>query len=171
MKSSDQLAVLRYCTWLWEQSVTLSRDPVCSHAGVVLAVTPGCPQEQSGCHHLQREGDEGEVEGPAQRALHPFWWCGVLVEQIHACQETADGAQGAQTWGVEVEAAWMFVFCHTHSLQENLAYTKLIFTTILTLTFRRNNTSHSKYHILTEWSDCLDNMRYIRISSIYLRKW
>lgn len=70
---------------------------VSSHAGVVFAVTPGCPQEQRGCHHLQREGDEGEVEGPAQRALHPVWWWGILAEQIHSGQETADGAQSAQT--------------------------------------------------------------------------
>lgn len=74
---------------------------VSSHAGVVFAVTPGRPQEQSGCHHLQREGDEGEVEGPAQRALHPLWWWGIMVEQIHPGPETADGAQSAQTWWVE----------------------------------------------------------------------
>lgn len=71
--------------------------PVSSHAGVVFAVAPGRPEEQSSCHHLQREGDEGEVEGPAQRTLHPFWWWGILVEQIHPGQETADGAQRAQT--------------------------------------------------------------------------
>lgn len=74
-------------------SSSLLCNPVSSHAGVVLAVTPGCPQEQSSCHHLQREGDECEVEGPAQRALHPFWRFDDLMEQIHPSQETADCAQ------------------------------------------------------------------------------
>jgi len=60
-------------------------------------VTPGRPKEQSSCHHLQRKGDEGEVEGPAQRALHPFGRCGVLVEQVHPGQEAADGAQRTKT--------------------------------------------------------------------------
>lgn len=71
--------------------------PVGHHPGVVLAVAPGRPQEQGSGHHLQREGDEGEVEGPAQRALHPVWWFCILVEQIHPCQETADSSQRAQT--------------------------------------------------------------------------
>lgn len=70
---------------------------VSCHAGVVFVVTPGRPQEQSSCHHLQREGDEGKVEGPAQRALHPIWRWGILVEQIQPSQETADGAQRTQT--------------------------------------------------------------------------
>ncbi|KAF3852360.1 hypothetical protein F7725_005715 [Dissostichus mawsoni] len=71
--------------------------PVRRHAAVVFAVTPRRPQKQSSCHHLQGEGDEGEVEGPAQRAHHPCWGRGILLEQIHARQEAADGAQSAQT--------------------------------------------------------------------------
>lgn len=83
-------------------SVSLGHS-VCCHAGVVLAVTPGCPQEQSGGHHLQRKGDEGEVKGPAQGAFHPFRrFCG-LVEQIQTGQKTADSSQRAQTWEVEEE--------------------------------------------------------------------
>lgn len=39
--------------------------PVSSHAGVTLAVASGRPQEQSRCHHLQREGDESQVQRPA----------------------------------------------------------------------------------------------------------
>lgn len=41
--------------------------PVRDHARVVLAVAARRPEEQGRRHHLQREGDEGEVEGPAQR--------------------------------------------------------------------------------------------------------
>lgn len=67
--------------------------PVCCHAGVVLAVTPGGPQKQSGSHHLQRDGDEGEVEGPAQGDLHPLRPREGLVEQIQAGQEAADRSQ------------------------------------------------------------------------------
>lgn len=37
------------------------RDPVSGHASVVLAVAPGGPDEQSGGHHLQRGGDQGQV--------------------------------------------------------------------------------------------------------------
>lgn len=75
------------------------RYPVRRHAGVVLAVTPGGPDEESGCHHLQRDGDEGEVEGPAQRDLHPLRPREGLVEQIQAGQEAADCSERAQTWG------------------------------------------------------------------------
>lgn len=71
------------------------RYPVRRHAGVVLAVTPGGPDEQSGGHHLQRDGDEGEVEGPAQRDLHPLRPREVLVEQIQAGQEAADCSERA----------------------------------------------------------------------------
>lgn len=73
------------------------RYPVRRHRGVVLAVTPGGPDEEGGGHHLQRDGDEGEVEGPAQRDLHPLWPREVLVEQIQAGQEAADCSQRAQT--------------------------------------------------------------------------
>lgn len=74
-------------------------DAVRCHAGVVLAVAPGGPDEEGGGHHLQRDGDEGEVEGPAQSDLHPLGPREGLVEQIQAGQETADCPQRAQTWG------------------------------------------------------------------------
>lgn len=73
------------------------RYPVRRHAGVVLAVTPGGPDEEGGGHHLQRDGDEGEVEGPAQRDLHPLRPREGLVEQIQAGQEAADCSERAQT--------------------------------------------------------------------------
>lgn len=72
------------------------RYPVRRHAGVVLTVTPGGPEKESGGHHLQRDGDEGEVEGPAQRDLHPLRPREGLVEQIQAGQEAADRPQRAQ---------------------------------------------------------------------------
>lgn len=72
--------------------------PVRGHAGVVFVVTPGRPEEQGRRHHLQREGDEGEVEGPAQSALRTLGRRDELVEQIHPGQETAHGAQRAEAW-------------------------------------------------------------------------
>lgn len=39
-------------------------DPIRPYAGVVIAVTSGCPDEQRGSHHLQREGDKSQVERP-----------------------------------------------------------------------------------------------------------
>lgn len=81
-----------------------SGHSVGSHTGVVSAVTPGRPQEQSSGHQLQREGDEGEVQGPAQRALHPVWWWVMPVEQIQTGQETADSSQRAQAWWAEAKS-------------------------------------------------------------------
>lgn len=75
------------------------RDPVRRHAGVVLAMAPCGPDEESGGHHLQRDRDEGKVEGPAQRDLHTLWPRERLVEQIQAGQEAADCSERAQTWG------------------------------------------------------------------------
>lgn len=57
-----------------EGDCSLLGHPVSRHGSVVFAVTSGCPQKQGGCHHLQRERDEGKVEGPAHGALHHFWW-------------------------------------------------------------------------------------------------
>lgn len=93
-----------HSSYILAQSLLTSLSPslslgysVGSHTGVVFAVTPGCPQEQSSGHQLQREGDEGEVEGPAQCALHPVRWWVMPVEQIQTSQETADSSQRAQT--------------------------------------------------------------------------
>lgn len=97
------LRLLRAGDSFWKESGAAGRRssslryPVRRHAGVVLAVTPGGPDEESGGHHLQRDGDEGEVEGPAQRDLHPVRPREGLVEQIQAGKKAADCSQRAQT--------------------------------------------------------------------------
>lgn len=85
---------------LKERNCSRLGHPVSRHGSVVFAVTFGCPQKQGGCHHLQREGDEGEVERPAHGALHPSSWV-TVVEQINTGPETADSTQRAQTWRAE----------------------------------------------------------------------
>lgn len=68
--------------------------PVGSHAVVVLTVAACRPHQQGGSHHVQRGRDEGQVEGPAQGAVHTVGKHRHPVEEIHASQEAAHCAQG-----------------------------------------------------------------------------
>lgn len=85
---------------VWGAQLLLLRDlrhPVGRHAVVVVTVAARCPQQQCSSHHVQRRGDERQVERPAQRAVHPLGQHGHPVEQIHPSQVAAHRGQGAQT--------------------------------------------------------------------------
>lgn len=81
--------LLLNATLTYKRNPVYLGHPVGRHAGVVLAVAPGGPQEESGRHHLQWRGDEGQVEGPAQGAVHTVGKHRHPVEEIHASQEAA----------------------------------------------------------------------------------
>lgn len=100
-------SVFRFCS----RGATLCelRDPVSSHASVVLAVAPGGPHEQSGSHHLQRGGDQGQVQGPAQRPVDALGPLQLLVQQVHSCQEAAHRRQRAQTCGEGVRTTVTYI--------------------------------------------------------------
>lgn len=57
--------------------------PVSRHAVVVLAVAARRPHQQRGGHHVEWRGNEGQVEGPAQRAIHLIRQHRHPVEQVH----------------------------------------------------------------------------------------
>ncbi len=73
------------------------RHPVGCHAVVVLTVAARRPHQQRGSHHVKRRGNEGEIEGPAQRAVHLLGQHRHLVEQVHPCQVAAHCGQAAET--------------------------------------------------------------------------
>ncbi len=60
--------------------------PVGGHAVVVLTVAACRPHQQRGGHHVERWGYEGQVKGPAQRAIHLIRQHRHFVEQIHPRQ-------------------------------------------------------------------------------------
>lgn len=65
------------------------RHSVGRHAVITLAVTARRPHQQRGGHHVERRGNEGQVEGPAQRAVHLVGEHGHPVEEVHPRQVAA----------------------------------------------------------------------------------
>ena len=63
--------------------------PVGGHTVVVLTVAACCPHQQRGGHHVERGGNESQVEGPAQRAIHLIRQHRHPVEQVHSRQVAA----------------------------------------------------------------------------------
>lgn len=63
--------------------------PVGCHAVVVLTVATCRPHQKCGGHHVQWWGNEGQVEGPAQRAIYLIRQHWHPVEQVHPRQVTA----------------------------------------------------------------------------------
>lgn len=88
-----------------EHGINLSnlglRHPVGSHAVVALTVAACGPHKQRCGHHVQRRRHEGQVQGPAQTAVHLIGKHGHPVEQVHSCQVAAHCGEGAQTYGAQ----------------------------------------------------------------------
>lgn len=86
---SPEIRIPRICVRDQDELLTLLRHAVGRHAVVALAVTARRPHQQRGGHHVERRGNEGQVEGPAQRAVHLVGEHGHPVEEVHPCQVAA----------------------------------------------------------------------------------